>query len=152
MKKIWICSIALAGLGGFGPLHAGPAGVRDDAIGLSKTSVFADPSPAAFAYSDKAPSKSGVLPRAYAGAPPQIPHVIDKYLPIKADENACLDCHEKPAMMGRKVKGKPTPMPESHYTRVDGSWQRNNTQYFCTQCHVPQANVKELVGNTFRPQ
>ena len=27
----------------------------------------------------------------------------------------------------------------------------NPARYNCTQCHVPQANVKPLVGNTFKP-
>jgi nitrate reductase cytochrome c-type subunit len=40
-------------------------------------------------------------------------------------------------------------MSESHYTRVDGNWQSANARYVCVQCHTPQAEVKELVGNTF---
>jgi cytochrome c-type protein NapB len=27
----------------------------------------------------------------------------------------------------------------------------NPARYNCSQCHVPQANVKPLVGNTFKP-
>jgi len=152
MKKAWTSAIALAVLAGFTALSVGAAEVRDDAIGLSKTSVFDVPSPDAFAYSDKAPNKSGVLPRAYEGAPPEIPHSIDEFVPIKADENSCLGCHDKPALMGKKIKEMATAMPESHYTSVDGKWQRNNNRYVCTQCHVPQANVKDLVGNTFKAQ
>ena len=167
MKRRWTMTIALAALGSANLLYASPPIIRDDAMGLSKTSVFDEPSPAVFAYSDKAPNKSGVLPRAYDGAPPQIPHAIDAYLPIKANENACLDCHDKPSMMekmmkalpapmpsmaGKIMKGTPTAMPESHYIKVDGKWQRNSNRYVCTQCHVPQANVKDLVGNTFKSQ
>lgn len=150
MKIARTTAIALAALAAFAALAAGAAEVRDDAMGLSKTSVFDVPSPEAFAYSDKAPNKSGVLPRAYEGAPPQIPHTIGGLLPITADDNSCLSCHDKPALMGKKLKGMATSMPESHYTKVDGKWQRNNNRYVCTQCHVPQANVKELVGNTFK--
>jgi cytochrome c-type protein NapB len=152
MKKTSTSAIALAVLAGFAAFSAGAAEVRDDAMGLSKTSVFDTPSPDAFAYSDKAPNKSGVLPRAYEGAPPQVPHSIDEFLPIKADANSCLGCHDKPALMGKRMKGIATSMPESHYTSVDGKWQRNNNRYVCTTCHVPQANVEELVGNSFKAQ
>ncbi|MGA7181662.1 MAG: nitrate reductase cytochrome c-type subunit [Thiobacillaceae bacterium] len=152
MKKHWTVTIVLALLGGTTTLYAGSPTIHDDSMGLSKTSVFDNPAPPVFAYSDKAPNKSGVLPRAYPGAPPQIPHSIDGFVPIKADENSCLDCHDKPALMGKKIKGMATAMPASHYTNVDGKWQRNNNRYVCTQCHVPQANVKELVGNSFKTQ
>jgi cytochrome c-type protein NapB len=152
MKKLWTITIVFAALGGANLLHADSSIVRDDAIGLSKTSVFDDPAPPVFAYGDKAPAKSGVLPRAFEGAPPEIPHAIESFLPIKAGENSCLDCHDKPSMMGKKEKGRPTAMPESHYTKVEGKWERNNSRYVCTLCHVPQANVKDLVGNSFGAQ
>jgi nitrate reductase (cytochrome), electron transfer subunit len=152
MKEIWTYEFALAMLVGSTVLSASAAEVRDDAIGLSRTSVFDVPSPDAFAYIDKAPNKGGVLPSAYAGAPPQIPHSIDEFVPIKADKNSCLSCHDKPALMGKNISGLATAMPESHYTHVDHKWQRNNNRYVCTLCHVPQADVKDLVGNTFNAQ
>ena len=124
--------------------------VSDSAMGLSKASVFDDPSPPAFVYPDTKPAAARPLPRAYEGAPPQVPHGIADFLPITADENTCLSCHDKPKLMGKKLKGLATPMPESHYTKVDNKWQLNNNRYVCTQCHVAQANVKDLVGNTFR--
>ena len=149
MRKAWTSAIALAVLGGLTALSSGAAEMRDDAMGLSKTSVFDVPSPDAFVYGDKAPNKSGVLSRAYEGAPPQIPHSIDDFLPIKADDNSCLGCHDKPALMGKKIKGMATAMPDSHYTKAEGKWTRNNSRYVCTLCHLPQANVKDLVGNSF---
>lgn len=132
----------------YAPCQAGP--VADNEIGLSKTSVFDNPAPKVFQYPKTKPAAATALPVAWNGAPPQIPHAIDAMLPIKMDENACLDCHDKPSMMGKKQKGRPTAMPESHYTKVEGKWERNNNRYLCTQCHVPQANVKDLVGNTFK--
>ena len=74
-----------------------------------------------------------------------------------------------------------TPIPESHFTDFrpstklvngkvvkDGKVVANATdikiakfkklkklnpaRYNCSQCHVPQANVKPLVGNTFKPE
>jgi cytochrome c-type protein NapB len=151
MTKLWTIGVVVAAVSYATILHAGPPTIDDKTLGLSNNSVFENPSPAAFAYSDKEPNKSGVLPRAYLGAPPQIPHDISYFVPITTDGNACLGCHDKPALMGKKIKGMATAMPASHYTKVNDKWQRNNNRYVCTQCHVPQANVKELVGNSFKP-
>jgi cytochrome c-type protein NapB len=123
--------------------------MAENEMGLSRTSVFEDPSPEVFQYPQTAPAAATRLPVAWDGAPPQIPHAIEPFMPIKADTNSCLDCHDKPSMMGKKVEGRPTAMPESHYTKVEGKWEHNNSLYICTQCHVPQANVKDLVGNSF---
>jgi cytochrome c-type protein NapB len=152
MKRLWTISLVIAAAGCANTLQAGSSPIPADTLGLSKTSVFDNPAPPAFAYSDTMPNKSKPLPRAYDGAPPQIPHSIEAFVPITADDNTCLSCHDKPALMGKKIKGIATAMPESHYTNIDGKWQRNNNRYVCTQCHVPQADVKDLVGNTFRSQ
>jgi hypothetical protein len=104
-----------------GGLQADPVALMDDAIGLSKTSVFDDPAPPEFAYSTLDPKKSGVLPRFWDEAPPQIPHRLDKFLPVNAKTNKCLECHDDPDKIGKKVKGKPTPMPETHYVNLVGN-------------------------------
>ena len=128
-----------------------PAPVADNEMGLSKTSVFDDPSPDVFEYPKTEPSAAVLLPRSWDSAPPQIPHKIEAFLPIKTEKNLCVTCHEKPSLLGKpKVKGVPTAMPESHYDSVDGKLTRNNGRHFCVQCHTPQANVAELVGNTFK--
>ena len=128
---------------------AGP-GVADAEMGLSKTPVTVDPDPAAFEYRQADPSTSGVLPRAYTGAPPQVPHAIEDFLPITRDANNCLACHQQPDQVGKKkVAGEPTALPATHYTSV----QKNVLQmrrYNCVQCHSPQAEVTPLVGNTFQ--
>jgi cytochrome c-type protein NapB len=141
--------------------------VADNEMGLSKTSVFEDPSPEVFQYPETKPAAAKALPVAWDGAPPQVPHDITAFLPIKPDANACLDCHDKPSlleklikempkpvpeMMRKIVKGGPTPMPVSHYNRSEGRLEFNNALYLCNQCHVPQANVGELVGNSFKGQ
>ncbi|MBD3743435.1 MAG: nitrate reductase cytochrome c-type subunit, partial [Stenotrophomonas sp.] len=47
------------------------------------------------------------------------------------------------------TQGVPVPAPASHYVDVKkgdlymGRWN-------CTQCHAPQADVKNLVVNTFK--
>lgn len=123
-------------------------GVSDEQIGLSKTSVNDVPDPQVFEYRNNAPFTGQVLPRAYQGAPPQVPHNIDGFIPITRDNNTCIGCHQQPAMIGKKTKGQPTPMPLSHYVD-DKASAMNMGRYNCTQCHTPQATVKPLVGNTF---
>jgi cytochrome c-type protein NapB len=102
---------------------------------------------------------------------------VEGLLPITAANNACLGCHMPDAA---KNVGA-TPIPESHFvdfrptTKVDKKGRLikdgkavantsdvkiakfkklkklNPARYNCSQCHVPQANVKPLVGNTFKP-
>jgi cytochrome c-type protein NapB len=135
----------------YGVLQAAEMTQTDDQMGLSKTSVYDDPSPDVFEYPATKPAAAIALPRAYSGAPPQVPHKVDSYLPITSRKNQCLTCHDDPGMIG-KVRGKgiATPMPESHYHKADnGNLTFSDTRYVCVQCHTPQADVKDLVGNTF---
>jgi cytochrome c-type protein NapB len=128
---------------------AGP--MEDDKMGLSRTSVYDDPSPETFQYPQTDPSAAVDLPRSWDSAPPQIPHETEAFLPIKIGKNKCIVCHDKTAMIGKKkIKGLPTPMPESHYVKAeDGKLTQSGARYNCTQCHAPQAEVSDLVGNTF---
>ncbi len=137
--------------------------ISPDELGLSKISVFKEATPEPFAYSEGAPGspQNPDLQRGFPGAPPQIPHAIETYMPLTAKSNQCLSCHNNPAMRGKpKAKGVPTPMPESHYTNpafgkpeagLPGKPDKAvaGSRYVCTQCHAPQANVKPLVKNTF---
>ncbi len=153
MKTRNLILLGFAGLLAAGhAISQSAAPLADNEMGLSRTSVFDDPSPAVFNYPKNDPSSSVLLPRAYSGAPSQIPHRVEQFLPIRENKNMCLSCHDKPGMMGKKIKGIATPMPESHYNRVDNSWQRSNARFNCTQCHAPQAEVGDLVGNTFKPE
>jgi cytochrome c-type protein NapB len=124
--------------------------VADSEIGLSKTSVFDDPSPSVFEYPKTEPSAATALPRSWNSAPPQVPHKIEAFIPITTSKNICVTCHDKPSLIGKKTKGIPTSMPESHYDTIEGKLVRNNGRHVCTQCHTPQANVADLVGNTFK--
>lgn len=88
------------------------------------------------------------IPRDFVQQPPLIPHTIRGYQ-ITRNFNKCMDCHA-----WSKVK-------ESGATKVSGTHFKDATgrelanvsprRYFCTQCHVPQADVKPLVANTYRP-
>lgn len=145
-----IATALLALLLAAGLARAADSGVSETQMGLSKSDVTTDPDPAPFEYRQADPYSSGVLPRAYLGAPPQVPHSLEGLVPITRDSNACLSCHQQPDKVGKKkAKGEPTPVPKSHYTDVRHN-ALNMGRYNCTQCHTPQAQVKELVGNTFR--
>ena len=133
--------------------------VPDTQLGLNKTAVTDSPPPEKFSYSKNFPGIDPVLKRAYPGAPPQIPHNIEPFLPVSKDRNMCKTCHDKrdtfdASGKAKKVKGQPTAIPASHY--IDhrlGNGRIGKTvvgaRTVCTQCHVPQANVKPLVENTF---
>lgn len=153
-----ILSVALAAVGCVSAggrttdddLKAGQSkAIEDKNMGLSKTSVFDTPTPEPFTYSNSGET----LPVSFQGAPPQIPHTIDNYLPLTASRNQCMACHDQPDMIGRKAKGQPTPMPKSHYTDLRRSPEKPGkevigSRFVCTQCHAPQADVSPLVENT----
>lgn len=121
----------------------------DTGLSLSPVSVFDTPAPAVFEYRALDPKESGTLPRYWEGAPPQTPHRTDKFLPINAKLNKCLEYHEEPDKIGKKAKGKPTPMSETHYVKKDDELVVAGQRYVCNLCHVPQAGVEALVGNTY---
>lgn len=129
--------------------------VQTNDMGLSKTSVFEVPTPVVYHYSAVPPGQSRLLPRAYLGAPPQVPHDIADFLPITRENNLCIACHNQPDLWGKKPEaGSPTPMPPSHYTDLRNAPGQVtdhliNARYNCNQCHVPQTDAPPLVENTF---
>jgi len=133
------------------------AGAIDELnMGLSKTSVFSTPTPKPFHYSQvKEGEAEALLPRYWEGAPPQITHRVDEYLPISAEENQCTDCHDQYRKIGRRQwhKGVKKPMSKSHYGGFYGTGAKDaisGARYNCMQCHVPQADTPPLVQNTLR--
>ncbi len=139
---------------GAGLSYAEPV-IKTNDMGLSKTSVFDTPTPKVYKYKEAQPGQSELLPRAYLGAPPQIPHDISNFLPITTQSNMCVVCHNQPGERGKqRVKGTPTPMPVSHYTDLRNALgkvteQMIGARYNCNQCHVPQTDAPALVENTF---
>ncbi len=147
-----VCGAVLTSLA-LGSVTAGEGAIDESSMGLSKTSVFDDPSPTPFAYSESNPGTNDFLPVAYPGAPPQISHGIEKFVPVTTENNQCVSCHDNPGLSEKPQKGLPTPMPESHYTDLRSASDKPKkemigSRYVCTQCHVPQAEVKPLVENT----
>ena len=129
-------------------------GIDELNMGLSKTSVFDTPTPSAAAYSDAKPGYNDPLPRAWDSIPPQIPHRVEAFLPVLADDNQCLDCHDvpkyidQPKNMDRTVKSK-SPMSQEHYATAEME-DIAGARFNCTQCHVPQSNATPLVESTYR--
>ncbi len=129
------------------------AAVDDSSLGLSKTSVFDDPTPMAPVYDAPPPGAPVTAPaRYFPGAPPVIPHSIDGLVPITGKSNTCLGCHDKPHLIGKSAKGDSTPMTASHYsdpwTKDKPAQKVSGAQYNCDLCHAPQSDAKPLVKNT----
>jgi len=85
--------------------------------------------------------------RTFKEQPPLIPHKVAKYQ-INLKANRCVKCHDK-----KYYKEEEAPMiGKSHYIGNDGKEMDkiNMGRYFCTQCHVPQADAKPLVANTHK--
>lgn len=89
----------------------------------------------------------GQFKRAYRQQPPLIPHKIRGY-EIDLKINQCMGCHDWPSNVDF---GAPK-ISETHYINRDGVAVDYvaRTRWFCTQCHVPQASAKALVGNNFK--
>jgi len=86
-------------------------------------------------------------PRNYPEQPPVIPHSIDGYQ-LTLNTNRCLTCHAR-----QFVQGSGAPMISvTHFMDRDGQVLADVTprRYFCTACHVTQADVQPLVPSTFR--
>ncbi len=130
---------------------------KTNEMGLSKSSVFEVPEPKVAHYPATAPGESELLPRAYSGAPPQVPHDVSDFLPITAQTNMCAACHNQPDLRGkRRDKGAVVPIPVSHFTdqrKTPNKVTENlvGARYNCNQCHVPQADAAPLMENTFSP-
>ncbi|SAL75471.1 nitrate reductase cytochrome c-type subunit [Caballeronia telluris] len=91
-------------------------------------------------------NKDVIRGRAYAQQPPTIPHKIDGYQ-VDKNANRCLSCHAR----SRAAESGAVPIGVTHYADRAGTTLGTLAprRYFCTQCHVPQADTKPLVSNTF---
>lgn len=92
---------------------------------------------------------SAPLPRDFLDQPPLIPHKVQGYA-ITKNFNKCMDCHS----WSRYREAGATKVSRTHFSdRATGAELANisPSRYFCTQCHVPQYDVKPLVANEFKP-
>lgn len=151
MRKTLLLSSVLASLLSLSAFAVQDQAIPDDAIGLSKTSVYDIPTPDVVEYSTTDAGSVGKrAERSYMTAPPMIPHTVKDMVPITLEANLCRDCHVQPSMIGEKLtKGMPVPAPVSHYVDVKAG-ELYMGRYNCTQCHAPQAKVNTLVKSTFK--
>lgn len=85
--------------------------------------------------------------RNYAMQPPVIPHKIEGYQ-IDKHANRCMMCHART----RTQESQAPMISVTHFQNRDGNFlaELSPRRYFCLQCHVPQAELKPLVDNTFK--
>lgn len=85
--------------------------------------------------------------RNYPEQPPMIPHNIRGYQ-IDKNFNMCLSCHSRSAS---PQTGAPM-VSITHFYDRDGQALAavSPRRYFCTQCHLPQADVKPARSNSFK--
>ncbi len=148
--------------------------VSENSLGLRKTNLYVeDANTKGYGtdYTKPAPGKSKKIKRAFQDAPPMIPHDVTGMLPITKDNNQCITCHVDSAPYDKTIPS----VPVSHFTsfRSNSSYAiaHANTsseklahvnikklnhlypgRFNCSQCHAPQANVKLLVENKFKPE
>ena len=102
---------------------------------------------------DAAPMKNyrkdgDLYDRQYMHQPPLIPHDTRNY-EVDNKVNKCLACHS----FKNASKMKAPNISPTHFETRDGMTlgEVSPRRYFCLQCHVPQADAKPLVENTFKP-
>ncbi len=117
----------------------------DRVVSLRGEARLSDVTPAAPVR--KQNTSPGRLGRAYRQQPPLIPHNVEKYQ-LNLKVNQCVQCHDWPNNI---EEGAPK-ISETHYTDRNGVALDHvaGGRWFCTQCHVPQANARPLVKNTFK--
>lgn len=139
-RRLWIAALLVAGLAFGGGLSAQQAPLKSDRGDQRIDEINLPPE----VLRQEIPA--GGFVRAYRQAPPLIPHRIDGYQ-ITKDNNQCMSCHDWP--QNARV-GAPK-VSETHYRDRDGNPLDRvaGTRWFCTACHVPQLNARELVKNRF---
>jgi len=85
-------------------------------------------------------------PRNYPEQPPVIPHSIEGY-EVSVNGNKCLSCHAR----GRTRESQAPMISITHFADRDGQFLASVSprRYFCTECHVPQHDVRPPVDNDF---
>lgn len=110
-----------------------------------------DRAPEIKTYAEKLPGvgQPKLIARTFVGQPPMVPHSIEKYVPLTAEENACLECHITDELRGQKVPK----IGESHFSKTvktkAGTPAVEMSRFQCDTCHVPQVDAPPLVDSKF---
>lgn len=143
MKKIVAIAFAslLAGVMSIGSAWADIGGVQS-LRGLTELESGTDATTMKRVPRDREPFE-----RDYLHQPPLIPHQIRGY-EVNLNNNKCLSCH---SWTNYKKVGA-TKISMTHFDTRDGQQlsEVSPRRYFCSQCHVPQADAKPLVENEFK--
>lgn len=140
MKKVLTLAAIVLAISGCSGQQADNQTAPVNINSLAGTSAITDvrPADAMPVY----PSRGTALERSFAEQPPLIPHKDD--YKITLTKNGCLSCHS----WDKAKRTKATPVAQSHV--IDDKGTVNGQNYFCTQCHVAQAENKlPLVDNDF---
>ncbi|SEK32954.1 periplasmic nitrate reductase subunit NapB [Colwellia chukchiensis] len=88
------------------------------------------------------------IARNYVHQPPVVPHQIRGYR-VDLNSNKCLSCHS----WKYAAETGATKISLTHFETRDGKTLSDVSprRYFCSQCHVTQADAAPLVDNTFEP-
>ncbi|BDA62148.1 nitrate reductase cytochrome c-type subunit NapB [Shewanella xiamenensis] len=143
MKKILTLAAIVLAIGGCSGQQADSQATPVNIKSLAGDSAVTDirPADAMPVY----PARGKALERSFTDQPPLIPHKDD--YKITLDKNGCLTCHSR----DKAPRMKATPVAKSHV--IDDKGTLNGHNYFCTQCHVAQAeNKAPLVDNKFSTQ
>ncbi|RAX58338.1 nitrate reductase [Helicobacter monodelphidis] len=131
----------------------GGAGISEEELGLRKSSIYSESKTlvAPYEYNTEVAGSSQLIERSFENAPPMISHDVTDMLPITKDNNTCLACHlPENAAMTMAVA-----VPKTHLTDLrrnkDLKGQLDEARFNCSACHVPQAKLSPLVGNSFQP-
>ncbi|MDX2367314.1 MAG: nitrate reductase cytochrome c-type subunit [Colwellia sp.] len=96
----------------------------------------------------RVPKDRNPIARNYVHQPPVVPHQTRGYR-VDKNSNKCLTCH------GWKYAAETgaTKVSLTHFETRDGKVLSDVSprRYFCSQCHVTQADARPLVENTFKP-
>jgi len=105
-----------------------------------------DQAPEEKPYLGKLPGSQKPIARTFSGQPPLISHTVENIDAITLEENTCLACHG-PANSLNAPKAA-----DSHFMDRDGKklTEVSPGRHQCTSCHVPQADARPLVQNTFK--
>ena len=129
-----------------------PAYAQQGASGVQSLrgadAVATDQAPPERPYTGKSPGSQKPVVRTFSTQPPLIPHSIEGFEESTLQSNPCLSCHGP-----ENYKNVKAPKAaDSHFKNRDGKMlsEVSAARYHCTACHVPQANAKPLVANTFR--
>ncbi|WP_163933524.1 nitrate reductase cytochrome c-type subunit [Paraferrimonas sp. SM1919] len=142
MKKLILILVALTLAASFQLLSAGGIGGLESLRGSSELSHTRPADPL-----KKVPRDQYDIESNYVFQPPLIPHHIRNY-ELSLNANMCLACH---GWKNAKEMGA-TKISVTHFTDRDGNVLADVSprRYFCVQCHVPQNDARQLVGNTFK--